>query len=91
MVFKGLKSRYVQGSRRIGLNQRIRMRRSDLGGEDWSKLGAIWGGVVRLLKSVAGICKTWLAPLIITIMIFAALFFFFGRSIDIPLLYRSAK
>jgi hypothetical protein len=59
--------------------------------EDWSKQGAIWGGVVRLSRSIAGTCKTWLAPLIITIVIFAALFFFVGGSIDIPFLYRSAK
>jgi hypothetical protein len=53
--------------------------------------GAIWGGVVRLPRSIAGTCKTWLAPLIIAIMIFAALFFFVGGSMDIPFLYRSAK
>jgi hypothetical protein len=35
--------------------------------------------------------KNWLAPLIITIMIFAALFFLVGGSIDIPFLYSSAK
>ena len=46
---------------------------------------------MRLLSSIAGTCKTWLAPLIITIMIFAALFFLVGGSIDIPFLYRSAK
>ena len=46
---------------------------------------------MRLLRSIAGTYKTWLVPLIIAIMIFAALFFLVDGSIDIPFLYRSAK
>jgi hypothetical protein len=33
--------------------------------------------------------KTWLPPLVVTLVIFAALFFLLHGPIDIPFLYRS--
>jgi Family of unknown function (DUF5989) len=46
---------------------------------------------VSLVDRIIGARKTWLAPLIIAILIFAILFFLVGGKIDIPFLYRSAK
>jgi hypothetical protein len=48
-------------------------------------------GSLQVPKSIFAARKTWLAPLIITVIIFAALFIFVGGAIDIPFLYRSAK
>lgn len=47
--------------------------------------------LVQFFNDILSARKTWLAPLIIAIVIFAALFLFTGGSIDIPFLYRSTK
>jgi hypothetical protein len=46
---------------------------------------------VSFVDRIIGARKTWLTPLIITVVIFAVLFFLVGGTIDIPFLYRSAK
>ena len=46
---------------------------------------------VQFFNDILSVRKTWLAPLIIAIVIFAALFLFTGGSIDIPFLYRSTQ
>jgi Family of unknown function (DUF5989) len=53
----------------------------------------LWGvgRAVSLVDRIIGARKTWLTPLIITVVIFAVLFFLVGGTIDIPFLYRSAK
>jgi hypothetical protein len=48
-------------------------------------------GEDHLVDRIIGARKTWLAPLIITVVIFAALFFLVGGTIDIPFLYRSTR
>ena len=46
---------------------------------------------MQLLNYILNARKTWLAPLIMAVVIFAALFFLVGGSLDIPFLYRSPK
>jgi hypothetical protein len=46
---------------------------------------------VQFFNDIVGARKTWLAPLFIAVVIFAALFLFTGGSIDIPFLYRSTQ
>jgi hypothetical protein len=46
---------------------------------------------VSLVDRIIGARKTWLAPLIITVVIFIVLFFLVGGTIDIPFLYRSTR
>jgi hypothetical protein len=46
---------------------------------------------VSLVDRIIGARKTWLAPLVITVVIFAVLFFLVGGTIDIPFLYRSTR
>ena len=48
-------------------------------------------GLVQVLNYIRNARKTWLAPLIIAVIIFAALFVLTGGSIDIPFLYSRTK
>jgi hypothetical protein len=47
--------------------------------------------LVQVLNYIRNARKTWLAPLIIAVIIFAALFVLTGGSIDIPFLYSRTK
>jgi hypothetical protein len=47
--------------------------------------------LVQVLNYIRNAHKTWLAPLIIAVIIFAALFVVTGGSIDIPFLYRQTQ
>jgi Family of unknown function (DUF5989) len=47
--------------------------------------------LVQVLNYIRNARKTWLAPLIIAVIIFAALFLLTGGSIDIPFLYRQTQ
>ena len=46
---------------------------------------------MSLVDRIIGARKTWLAPLVITVVIFDVLFFLVGGTIDIPFLYRSTR